>query len=78
MSRRVFWMDFVIDSTVAGLTNPTRSYGTFSQALDEVGDARVYGGMHYRNSTRKGAKIGKQASRYMTSRFFQPSRGGEN
>jgi hypothetical protein len=67
--------DFTIDSNVAGLTNPVRSFGRFSQALDEVLDARVYGGMHYRNSTKKGAKIGKQVSHYLTRHFFQPSRG---
>ncbi len=67
--------DFTIDSKVAGLTNPVRAYSSFSQALDEVQDARVYGGMHYRNSTDKGAKIGKQVSHYATRHFFLPSRG---
>src|SRR5262245_56280843 len=67
-------VDFTVDSRVSGLTNPTRSFGSFSQALDEVLDARVYGGMHYRNSTEKGAKIGKQVSHQVTRHFFQPSR----
>jgi PAP2 superfamily len=70
--------DFTIDSKIAGLTNPVRSFGAFSQALDEVLDARVYGGMHYRNSTNKGAKIGKQVSQYLTRHFFQRSRGRRN
>jgi hypothetical protein len=52
-----------------------RSFGSFSQALAEVLDARVYGGMHYRNSTTAGAKIGKQVSKYVTRHFFLPSRG---
>jgi hypothetical protein len=68
-------LDFTIDSKIAGLTNPVRSFSSFSQALDEVQDARVYGGMHYRNSTNKGAKIGKQVSKYLTRHFFQPSKG---
>ncbi|PYT09814.1 MAG: PA-phosphatase [Acidobacteria bacterium] len=67
--------DFTIDSKIAGVTNPVRSFASFSEALDEVLDARVYGGMHYRNSTNKGAKIGKQVSHYVTRHFFQPSRG---
>lgn len=66
---------FTIDSNIAGLTNPIRSYGSFSQALDEVSDARVYGGMHYRNSTRKGRNIGKQVSHFVTTQCFFPSRG---
>jgi hypothetical protein len=67
--------DFTIDSAVTGLTTPVRAYRKFSQALDEVSDARVYGGMHYRNSTRKGGKIGKQVSRFVTSHLFLPTKG---
>ena len=67
--------DFTVDSNVASLTNPQRSFSSFSQALDEVLDARVYGGMHYRNSTAAGAKIGKQVSKNVTRHFFLPSRG---
>ena len=70
--------DLVVNSSVAGLINPVRSFSSFSQVLDEVADARVYGGMHYRNSAKKGAKIGKQVSRYVTSHFFRPSRGHGN
>jgi hypothetical protein len=61
---------FSVDSTVSGLTNPVRSYNSFSEALDEVQDARVYGGMHYRNSTRRGAMVGQNVSRYVTNHFF--------
>lgn len=67
--------DFVMDSKVAGLTNPVRHYTSFSQALQDALDARVYGGMHYRNSTQVGAIIGKQVSHFATRHFFRPSRG---
>jgi hypothetical protein len=33
-------------SAVAGVTNPVRTYARLSDALTEVLDARVYGGMH--------------------------------
>lgn len=66
---------FTIDSKIAGLTKPVRSYNSFSQALDEVRDARVYGGMHYRNSAHKGAILGQQVSRYVTAHFFRPTPG---
>jgi len=67
--------DFTLDSVVAGLTNPVRHYESFSQALQDVLDARVYGGMHFRNSAHKGALIGKQVSHFATTHFFRPSRG---
>ncbi len=67
--------NFTMDSTVAGLTNPVRHYTRFSHALADILDARIYGGMHYRDSNHKGAIIGKQVSRYVTTHCFLPSRG---
>jgi hypothetical protein len=64
---------FSIDSNVAGLVSPVRSYRRFSEALEEVLAARIYGGMHYRNSTRVGAVLGQQVSRYTTRHFFRPA-----
>ena len=67
--------DFMMDSKVQGLTNPVRHYHSFSEALQDALDARVYGGMHFRNSTHVGEIIGKQVSHFATRHFFRPSRG---
>jgi len=64
---------FSVDSNVAGLLAPVRSYSRFSDALQEVNEARIYGGMHYRTSTRMGALLGQQVSRYTTRHFFRPA-----
>jgi len=69
--------DFTIDSTVAGVTTPVRSYSRFSRALDEVIDARVYGGMHFRFSGETGAEVGAKAARAAV-RAFRPARGDED
>ena len=66
--------DFTMDSLVPGLTEPVRHYTSFSQALQDILDARVYGGMHFRNSTQQGAIIGKQISHFVTRHFFRPVR----
>ena len=66
---------FSIDSNVAGLVSRVRSYSRFSEALQEVNGARIYGGMHFRASTRIGALLGQQVSRYTTRHFFRPARG---
>jgi len=63
-----------MDSNVVGLVNPLRTYNRLSEALEEVLDARIYGGMHYRNSTRVGAHLGKQVSRFTTRHFFRPAK----
>jgi hypothetical protein len=56
---------------VTGLLNPVRSYERFSDALQEVIDARTYGGMHYRNSSRVGAAVGRQVARYALRHNFR-------
>jgi len=61
--------DFTIDSAVSGLSEPVRSYERFSDALEEVLDARIYGGMHYDFSNNAGAKIGRSVSRLAAKRF---------
>jgi hypothetical protein len=66
--------NFDMDSLVPGLLQPVRHYTSFSQALKDILDARVYGGMHFRNSTEKGALIGKQVSHFATRHFFRPRR----
>jgi hypothetical protein len=63
-----------VDSNVPGLSNPVRTYAHFSDALTEVLEARIFGGMHYRHSTRIGATIGKQVSRFTTRHFFRTLR----
>lgn len=75
--KRFFGTDtfaFTIDSTVPGLIHPVHAYTKFSQAIDEIAVARIYGGMHYRFSTAAGVKIGKQVSRFATRHFFRQTK----
>jgi len=48
-------------------TNPgfVRQWKTFSQGVDEVIDARVYSGIHYRTSDEVGARVGRQVARFV-------------
>ena len=57
------------DTTNGGLT---RTFTRFSQAIDEVVDARVWSGIHFRNADEQGAKIGRQVARYREKHYFQP------
>jgi hypothetical protein len=66
------WLPFTIDSTVAGVTTPVRSYSSFSEAIEEVIDARVYGGMHYRSSSEVGARMGRRAAK-RAAHAFRPA-----
>ncbi len=60
-----------IDSLAPLVVTSVRTYSRFSDALEEVLEARIYGGMHFRNSTHKGAILGKQVSHFTTSHLFR-------
>ena len=43
----------------------TRRWTTFSEAVQEVIDARVYSGIHFRNSDEVGARMGRQVAQFV-------------
>jgi hypothetical protein len=49
-----------------------RSFTTLSQAIDEVVDARIWSGIHFRTADEDGARIGKQVANYAHARYFKP------
>jgi hypothetical protein len=48
----------------------TRSFGSFSQAIEEVVDARVWSGIHFRNAEEDSARIGKQVAHWRDHYYF--------
>jgi hypothetical protein len=59
--------------TSAGFSNATRTFTSFSAAVEEVQDARIYAGFHFRFSTRDGAALGTQVGNYITRNLLQPA-----
>jgi hypothetical protein len=60
-----------IEVTVSGIT---RRWLTFDQAVDEVIDARVYSGIHYRRSDEVGARLGRQVAQFVLTHALRPVR----
>jgi hypothetical protein len=52
-------------------SNTTRSYRSFDDAVDEVVDARVYSGIHFRKADEDGAELGKDVARDGLRRNFE-------
>ena len=52
----------------------TRRWNTFSEAVDEVIDARVYSGIHFRNSDVVGARMGRQIAQFVLKHALQRSK----
>jgi hypothetical protein len=64
---------FVLDSMITGTAH------VFEHTDDlraEIINARVYGGMHYRNSVEVGARMGEQVADWVAYLFFLPKLGG--
>ena len=60
---------FTLDSTVTGTT---RRYRRFSAAMREVFVARIYAGLHFRDSMADGQALGRRVARHVVCNFFQP------
>jgi hypothetical protein len=60
---------FSLDSLVTG---ETRHYKRFKDVVEEVNNARVWAGFHFRYSQEDGTRLGRRVARFVTSNFFQP------
>jgi len=58
----------------AGLPGVQRDFTSFSAAVQQVEDARIYAGFHYRFSCTDAAILGVQVARYVTGSLMQPLR----
>ena len=67
-----FGTDKIGFSAFSNKSCTTRSYERFSDALNEVIDARVWSGIHFRTADVQGAALGNKVSHYMTKHYFQP------
>jgi hypothetical protein len=76
--RDFFGTDNIAFSVTSVNSGTTRSYTSFSHAVKEGIDARVWSGIHFRTADEDGARIGKQVARYSAKHYFHPmDRGGD-
>jgi hypothetical protein len=56
---------------VKGAGNVVRTYANFAEIRAEEGNARVWGGMHFRNSTEVGTALGSRVGRYTATHLLK-------
>ena len=49
-----------------------RTFGSFSQALDELVEARIWAGLHYRTADVQARLLGANVADYAAANYFQP------
>jgi hypothetical protein len=59
---------FVVTSLVTGTTH---TFSNFEDVVQEVDNARIYGGMHYRNSMKQANRLGSRVVEYMVRHHFR-------
>ena len=75
--RLLFDDDPGVAFTTMSPTNPgyERHWTTFSDAVREVIDARVYSGIHFRSSDERGARLGRRVGRFAATHVFRRRHG---
>jgi hypothetical protein len=67
--------DFQITSmsTLLQPTDPrSRTFESFSQALEELVEARIWAGLHFRTADVQGRKLGQNIAEYAAANYLQP------
>lgn len=67
--------DFVIEATSSQNPGFVRRWARFSEGVDEVIDARVYSGIHFRTADEAGARLGRQVAQFTLTHALRPMRG---
>ena len=67
----VYGNDTAFTITSAGLPGVHRDFTSFSAAIQQVEDARIYAGFHYRFSCADAATLGTQVAHYVTHTLMQ-------
>ena len=50
----------------------TRSFSSFDQAVDEIVEARIWAGLHFRTADVQGRQLGTNVANFAAANYFQP------
>lgn len=60
-----------LTTTIYLVKGPARSWATVDELTQEVANARIYDGVHYRDSTEVGTAMGKQVGELAVVKFLR-------
>ncbi len=64
--------NYIFSTTSPGLAGVTRSFTSFTQAADEAGMSRIYGGIHFMSDNTAGLVAGQKVGSYIALKLFAP------
>jgi len=68
-----FGEDTSFTATSDGLPGVVRSFSSFSEAVDQVADARVFAGFHFRFSCNDGIALGTAVATNVEGKLMLPA-----
>jgi hypothetical protein len=71
-TRDVEWTIVTSKDAVPQVVQTQRTYKSLNALMDDVENARVWAGLHYRNSMHEGADLGRKVAEHVTGGFFRP------
>lgn len=69
---------FSVSSDAAEMAGVVRSFGSFSEILEEIKNARVFAGIHFRSACDDGTQLGSRVADYVQSNALQRVNGNGN
>lgn len=70
---RVTWTITTSKTAVPALVQTERTYVHLNALTREVGDARVWGGLHWRHAITHGEQIGRRVAAHVAKHYFRPT-----
>jgi hypothetical protein len=72
-TNKVTWTLTASRTAVPQLLQTERTYQNLNALMREVYDARVWAGLHWRQSMMHGAQVGRKIAKHVSNRFFLPA-----
>jgi hypothetical protein len=70
--QRFFGTDDIEVTFASPRTGTTRTFETLSSVIDEIIEARIWGGIHFRTADVQGAELGEQVADHLAANYFRP------
>ena len=62
-----------VTSNAPGVVQTTHHFNSVSDLVNEIVNARIWGGLHYRGSALVGVELGHHVAQWTLQRYFLPS-----
>ena len=73
-TRHVTWTITTSKAAVPQLVQTERTYEHLNGLMREIGNARVWAGLHWRQAVRDGSRVGRRVAAHVTRHYFRPTR----